>query len=145
MSPGLINAVPGRVRISLDVRGPADDAVQGVIADVVAFAERAAAAGDFSAEYRQRQTVPATRMDERIGPRSRLWRPTGEPFTTMISGAAHDTMCVADRVPTAMVFVPCRDGLSHTPVEDANPADAALGAEIMLGAIHALAQERTAA
>ena len=63
---------------------------------------------------------------------------TGEPFTTMISGAAHDTMCVADRVPTAMVFVPCRDGLSHTPEEDADPADAALGVEVILGAISAL-------
>ena len=64
---------------------------------------------------------------------------SGEPFTTMISGAAHDTMCVADRVPTAMVFVPCRDGLSHTPEEDADPADAALGVQVMLGAISALA------
>jgi acetylornithine deacetylase/succinyl-diaminopimelate desuccinylase-like protein len=63
---------------------------------------------------------------------------TGEPFTTMISGAAHDTMCVAERVPAAMVFVPCRDGLSHTPEEDADPADAALGVEVILGAIAAL-------
>jgi acetylornithine deacetylase/succinyl-diaminopimelate desuccinylase-like protein len=54
-------------------------------------------------------------------------------------------MCVADRVPTAMVFVPCRDGLSHTPLEQAEPADAALGAEVMLGAIHALVGPPTAA
>ena len=37
----------------------------------------------------------------------------------MPSGAAHDTMCVADHVPTAMVFVPCKDGISHSPAEDA--------------------------
>jgi acetylornithine deacetylase/succinyl-diaminopimelate desuccinylase-like protein len=48
-------------------------------------------------------------------------------------------MCVADRVPTAMVFVPCKDGISHHPAEDANPADAALAAEIILEAIRALA------
>ena len=53
----------------------------------------------------------------------------------MPSGAAHDTMCVADRVPSAMVFVPCKDGLSHTPLEDAQPADGALAAEIVLAAI----------
>jgi N-carbamoyl-L-amino-acid hydrolase len=47
-------------------------------------------------------------------------------------------MCVADRAPTAMLFVPCRDGLSHTPVEEADPPDAALGVEVMLGAIDAL-------
>ena len=63
---------------------------------------------------------------------------TGEPFMVMPSGAAHDTMCVADKVPTAMVFVPCVDGLSHTPLEDSDTRDAALAAEIVLGAIIAL-------
>jgi acetylornithine deacetylase/succinyl-diaminopimelate desuccinylase-like protein len=57
----------------------------------------------------------------------------------MASGAAHDTMCVADHVPSAMVFVPCRDGISHSPLEDASPADAALAAEIILSAIRTLA------
>jgi len=58
----------------------------------------------------------------------------------MHSGAAHDTMCVADRVPTAMVFVPCVDGISHHPAEDADPADAALAAEIILNAVQALSR-----
>jgi acetylornithine deacetylase/succinyl-diaminopimelate desuccinylase-like protein len=63
---------------------------------------------------------------------------TGEPYMRMHSGAAHDTMCVADRVPTAMVFVPCKDGISHHPAEEASPADAALAAEIILAAIQTL-------
>jgi acetylornithine deacetylase/succinyl-diaminopimelate desuccinylase-like protein len=63
---------------------------------------------------------------------------TGEPFMLMPSGAAHDTMCVAERVPSAMVFVPCKDGISHSPLEDASPADAALAAEIILKAIRSL-------
>ena len=57
----------------------------------------------------------------------------------MPSGAAHDTMCVADHVPCAMVFVPCKDGISHSPQEDADPADAALAAQIILNAVRALA------
>ena len=56
----------------------------------------------------------------------------------MHTGAAHDTMSIADRIPGAMVFVPCKDGINHSPEEDANPADAALGAEIMLNAIKSL-------
>ena len=47
-------------------------------------------------------------------------------------------MSVAQHVPTAMVFVPCVDGISHAPEEDADPADAALAAEIILNAIRAL-------
>ena len=65
-------------------------------------------------------------------------RSTGEQFMLMPSGAAHDTMCVADHVPTVMVFTPCRDGISHAPDEEADPADAALGAEIILTAINSL-------
>jgi hydantoinase/carbamoylase family amidase len=146
VAPGLINAIPGRTRISLDVRGPDDAAAHGVVQDTVAFAQRTAAAQGMSATYSQRQTVPATRMDQRIvATLETVAAGTGELSTTMISGAAHDTMCVADRVPTAMVFVPCRDGLSHTPLEQAEPADAALGAEVMLGAIHALVGQPTAA
>ena len=45
----------------------------------------------------------------------------------MHSGAAHDTMSIVDLVPSAMVFVPCKDGISHSPQEDAASADAALG------------------
>jgi hydantoinase/carbamoylase family amidase len=138
--PGLINAIPGRTRISLDVRGPDDRAVHGVVGEIDAFAQRKAAEREMTAAYAQRQTVPATRMDTGIvSMLEQAAARSGEPFMTMISGAAHDTMCVADRVPTAMVFVPCRDGLSHTPEEDADPVDAAVGVEVMLGAIQSMA------
>ena len=91
------------------------------------------------AEYTERQTLAATPMNERIvSTLEQAAVGTGEPYRRMHSGAAHDTMCVADRVPTAMVFVPCKDGISHHPAEDADPADAALAAEIMLTAIASL-------
>jgi acetylornithine deacetylase/succinyl-diaminopimelate desuccinylase-like protein len=77
-----------------------------------------------------------TPLDDRIvGALERAAASTGEPFMRMHSGAAHDTMCVAARVPSAMVFVPCRDGISHHPDEEADPADAALAVEIILGAV----------
>jgi hydantoinase/carbamoylase family amidase len=137
--PGIINAIASSVRFSLDVRGPDDDAYRGVARDVAAFAEQAAARRGMRAEYVQRQALPATPLDPRIvGALEQAAAATGEPFTTMHSGAAHDTMCVAERVPSAMVFVPCKDGISHHPAEEANPADAALAAEIILKAIQAL-------
>ena len=139
VDPGLINAVAARVRFSLDIRGPVDDAYRGVASEIAAYAEEAARRRGMSADYRERQTLPATPMDERIvGALEDAATVTGEQFMRMHSGAAHDTMCVADRVPTAMVFVPCKDGISHHPDEDAKPADAALAAEIILNAIQAL-------
>jgi hydantoinase/carbamoylase family amidase len=139
VDPGIINAIAARVRFSLDIRGPVDDAYQGVAREAAAFAQRAAETRGMAAEYRERQTLPATPMDDRIlGALEEAARETGEPYMRMHSGAAHDTMCVADRVPTAIVFVPCRDGISHHPDEEASPADAALAAEIILNGIQAL-------
>jgi allantoate deiminase len=141
VDPGIINAIAAHVRFSLDVRGPVDDAYRGVAREIGAFAEQAARERGMTAEYRERQNLAATPMDERIvAALEAAAQATGKPFMRMHSGAAHDTMCVADRVPTAMVFVPCKDGISHHPAEDANPADAALAAEIILNAIQALAR-----
>jgi allantoate deiminase len=53
----------------------------------------------------------------------------------MVSGATHDTAIVAERAPSAMVFVPCRNGISHSPEEAANPADAAVACEVILNTI----------
>lgn len=138
--PGLINAIPERIRFSLDVRGVDDEAYRGVVRDIAAFAEQAAGRRGMTAEVRERQTLDPTPLDPRIvAALEDAARATGEPFMSMPSGAAHDTMCVADHVPSAMVFVPCKDGISHSPLEDADPADAALAAEIILEAIRALA------
>ncbi|MGH3318569.1 MAG: Zn-dependent hydrolase [Streptosporangiaceae bacterium] len=139
LDPGIINVVPGRAGFTMDIRGVADEVFRGVFDDIAAFARGAARRRGMTAEVRERQLVPATPMDERVmGAIEDAVHTAGEPYRTMHSGAAHDTMCVADRVPTGMIFVPCRDGLSHVPEEDADPADAAVGAEVMLNAIAAL-------
>jgi allantoate deiminase len=140
LDPSLVNAVAAEARFSLDVRGPQDALFQGVAQDTAAFAGRAAERRGMTARTVQRQTLPATPLDAGVvGALQAAAAGTGEPWTTMHSGAAHDTMCVAERVPSAMVFVPCTDGISHHPAEEADPADAALAAEIILNAIAALA------
>jgi allantoate deiminase len=137
--PGLINVVPGRARLSLDTRGVVEEGFHSVAKGIESFAQEAAAENGLKATYRQRQTLPVTHMDDRlVDALEEAARSTGEPFMLMPSGAAHDTMCVADHVPTVMVFTPCRDGISHAPDEEADPADAALGAEIILTAIRSL-------
>jgi hydantoinase/carbamoylase family amidase len=136
LRPNLINAVPGQARFSLDIRGVDEEGFRGVARDIAAFAKEAAEKRGMSAEYAQRQTLSATPLDERVvAALEEAAEASGEPYMAMHSGAAHDTMSIADRVPSAMVFVPCKDGISHSPEEDANPADAALGAEVMLNAI----------
>jgi len=142
LRPNLINAVPGEARFSLDVRGVDEEGFRGVARDIAAFAEEAAGRRGMTADYAQRQTLPATPLDERVaGALEEAAEAGGEPYMVMHSGAAHDTMSIADRVPSAMVFVPCKDGISHSPEEDADTADAALGAEVMLNAIRKFVEE----
>lgn len=142
LRPSLINAVPGEARISLDIRGPDEEAFRGVARNIAAFAEKAAKRRGATAEYERRQTLPMTPLDEHVvDALEAAARASGEPYMAMHSGAAHDTMSIADRVPSAMVFVPCKDGISHSPEEDADPADAALGAEVILNAIRTLSDD----
>ena len=139
VTPGLINAIAERIRFSLDIRGPDEKAFHGVFRAISSHAESAAAERGMSATVEPRQSLPATPLDVRVvGALETAAARSDEPFMTMVSGAAHDTMCVASRVPSAMVFVPCKDGISHHPAEDADPADAALAAQIILEAIAAL-------
>ena len=130
--------MPGSVRVSLDTRSVSGGHLELRDRIVPYAAERAAARG-VGFEWVERQGLAVTPMSDAIVEALRVEaEATGEPFMVMPSGAAHDTMCVADHAPTAMVFVPCKDGLSHTPLEDSDTADAALAAEIILGAITAL-------
>jgi hydantoinase/carbamoylase family amidase len=139
IQPNLINVVPGQARLSIDVRGVDESSYRNVARDIVAFARAAAERRGTTASFTERQSISPTPMAAHIvAALEGSARATGEPFTTMPSGAAHDTMCVADRVPSAMVFVPCLDGISHSPLEDASADDAALAAEIMLNAALAL-------
>ena len=53
----------------------------------------------------------------------------------IVSGAGHDACYVSRVAPTAMIFVPCKDGISHNEIEDADKADIGAGAQILLQAM----------
>jgi N-carbamoyl-L-amino-acid hydrolase len=61
----------------------------------------------------------------------------------MVSGAGHDSLHTAQFAPTAMIFVPCAGGLSHNEAEEASPADLVAGANVLLHAALAAANDLT--
>jgi hydantoinase/carbamoylase family amidase len=137
--PGLPNAIPERAGYTVDVRGVDRAAVHAVARDLGAFTRERAAARGMTADWSLRIDQPGAPMDAGVlDALEAAARASGEPYVRMPSGACHDTMLIADLVPCAMLFVPCRDGISHSPAEDADPADGALTAEVMLNAIAAL-------
>jgi hydantoinase/carbamoylase family amidase len=138
LGPGIINVIPGRAEMTLDIRSVSGDheKVYAALADFVRG--RAAARGQRVA-LRERNRVASTPMDAHVVEAlERAAQLSGAPWRRMPSGAAHDTQMVARRIPSAMLFVPCRDGISHAPDESADPADAALGVQVMLAAAREL-------
>ncbi len=59
----------------------------------------------------------------------------GLPSMDVVSGAGHDAVYVAQRAPTGMIFVPCKDGISHNELEDALPEHIEAGANVLLQAM----------
>lgn len=136
LEPGLINVVPGRARIGFDVRGTEDGAVLGVVEKLVKRIAEIAAERGLTATYTQRHFLPASQMDpDLVELLSTTADALGYQAPRMQSGAGHDTISVSRSVPSAMVFVPCRDGVSHSPEEDANMDDVAVAVEVMLNTV----------
>ena len=141
LEPGIINVVPGKARLSLE-RGDVEEGFRSVAREVEAFTRELAARN--GTEARLSPAADTAELTPGWTTRSSAhWRRRrygrASPSLVVPSGAAHDTTRVADHVPTAMVFVPCKDGISHSPAEDADPADDALATEIILDAVRSLA------
>jgi hydantoinase/carbamoylase family amidase len=135
LSPGAINVIPGHARLGVDIRGIEAESYRGVARAIETFAESRMRLRGGTATYRERQDSPPVRLDDGVvrtlGSATRV---SGAPYRRMVSGATHDTAVIAERVPSAMVFVPCRDGISHSPDESADPTNAAVACEVVLNA-----------
>ena len=59
----------------------------------------------------------------------------GYAHMEVVSGAGHDAVYVNQVAPTAMIFVPCKDGISHNEIEDAQPEHLAAGCNVLLHAM----------
>lgn len=134
------NVIPGRVSFTLDVRDPQSatlDAIEAELRGAIAeIAERRRLGIDLVRIWRK-EPVP---FDAGIvGLVEAHAEALGLPHRRMVSGAGHDACNLAAKVPTAMIFVPCRDGISHNESESATPSDCTAGADILLQTLVALA------
>jgi allantoate deiminase len=136
LEPGLRNVIPGRATVALDIRSVDDEKLVSVFESTIRQASSAAAARSATLEVVEHQRQPPTSMDaDLLDALAAAADRLGITAMRMASGAAHDTMLVAQRVPSAMIFVPCKDGVSHSPEEEAKPADAAVAVRITLETI----------
>jgi N-carbamoyl-L-amino-acid hydrolase len=140
VEPGGPNVVPARCRLVIDARS--EDTAQMARFAALIDADSAAAAVAASVERSRfailSDGVPAL-CDERLrailsAGADRL----GLSAMEIASGAGHDAAFIARVCPAAMIFIPCLNGVSHSPVEWASPDQVAKGAELMLEALTAI-------
>lgn len=131
--PGAVNAVPGEVRMPVELRSEDDAAREAAGRAMQAFARQVAAESGLELEVRRTYAQPAAPCDPDL--RAALVQAVkagGGRGVELTSGATHDASAMAGLCPISMLFIRCRGGISHRPDEHATPAD--LGA-----AIHAIA------
>jgi allantoate deiminase len=121
------NVIAGRCTASLDIRHADDRQRQAAVQHLIEFAYTAAAARGVSVSHSTSNDQPAVPMAGNISEllASAVLRATGADAPRIISGAGHDAMIVARRIPAAMLFLRSPGGLSHHPNEAVLPEDVA--------------------
>lgn len=138
--PGSRNVVPGRVEFTLDLRHTDPQRLVHMHAQWLTACEQVEQRFGLSVASTEVQGMAATPFDPAlVDAVEASARRRGYPAMRMVTGAGHDAVNLAARVPTAMVFVPCKDGVSHNEAEDADPADLEAGCNVLLDAMLARA------
>jgi allantoate deiminase len=118
VEPNAGNVVPGAVKVSLDVRHAIDSTRKEAIEKLIESADAIAARRSLTVKRTRQMDQPAVPMDERLTSfLADAIEAIGLPVKMMSSGAGHDAMVMAARVPTAMLFLRSPGGISHHPAE----------------------------
>lgn len=138
--PGAVNSIPREVRLEIDVRDIDRDQRDGVLAAIQAAAQAAIARrGCGFKEQVINADPPAQCAPHIIQAVEQAAAALNLPCARMISRAYHDSLFMAQVCPTAMIFVPSKDGISHRPDEYTSPEEIACGVRVLAGALEALA------
>jgi ureidoglycolate amidohydrolase len=140
--PGAVNSVPSRVVLQLDIRDTDPDRREAVMQAVRRDCE----------ELRQRRKItiteelvnadaPAQSSQHTVELLEHICKEQGIPYKKMVSRAYHDSLFMARLAPIAMIFIPCRNGVSHRPDEYAKAEDIALGTRVLALTLAKLASE----
>lgn len=134
--PNLINVVAARVTMTLDIRNTAENLLQRAEIEVAAFLNEIATTEGVTITTKKLARFEPVEFDERVvAVIEQISNELGNTTQRMPSGAGHDAQMLARVCPTAMIFVPSINGISHNPAEDTETDDLVAGANILLHAM----------
>ena len=137
--------VPATATLTVDLRNTDDSVLRDAERRLAEFVTTAAAAEGCTVETRVLARFEPVVFDPAVvDVVEQVAADLGHTVKRMPSGAGHDAQMFARICPTAMVFTPSRDGLSHNPAEYTSPADLRAGADVLLRVMWELAGRRDA-
>jgi N-carbamoyl-L-amino-acid hydrolase len=136
VKPGSPNVIPGEVFFTIDLRCPDPAVLDAIESEIEAAAQRVRDERKLDIALKTIWTQPPQPFDaDCIRAVRAAAQVSGFSTRDMISGAGHDAAYVARVAPASMIFVPCKDGISHNEVEYSSKEQCAAGAQVLLQAV----------
>jgi allantoate deiminase len=139
VAPGGANVVPGLADFTIDVRAPSDAGIRALERVVEETVSRVAREEGVEPELAQTFALEPLALDPRLVDRVELAAASERASSRRLpSGAGHDAMVIGRHVPAAMIFVPSRGGISHSPDEYTHPSQVELGMRVLAATLRQL-------
>lgn len=139
VEPNAVNVIPSRAAFTVDLRAPDDHSLELGDERLRALVAAAAQRRGLEHELIRTESLPAVRLDQSLADRVRA--AAGglglTPLPETVSGALHDAAILAPLVPTVMIFVASRDGISHNPAEFSRVDDIAAATQLLAAVVGA--------
>jgi beta-ureidopropionase / N-carbamoyl-L-amino-acid hydrolase len=138
--PNSRNVIPGRVKFSIDLRNSTDALVDAMVQEVQTRADALVKARGQSIHFELVSSYSAIGFHAGcIAAVQEAASQLGYSNMPVVSGAGHDAIYMARLAPSGMIFIPCKDGISHNEIEDAKPEHITAGCNVLLHAMLARA------
>jgi N-carbamoyl-L-amino-acid hydrolase len=136
VSPNSRNVIPGKVFFTIDFRHPDPEVLAAMGKEMEEEAKKIAAELKLEIDFKEIWYSPPVKFAaECVAAVKQAAEDLGFSNREIVSGAGHDSVYLSRVAPTAMVFVPCKDGISHNEIEDAKPDELAAGCDVLLRAM----------
>jgi len=140
--PNSRNVIPGQVKFSIDLRNVSEDLLNTMHEEMLAFVAKTRADSGLGIEVERVSYYPPCPFHpDCVNAVRAATEKLGYSSMDVVSGAGHDAIYAARVAPAGMIFVPCKDGISHNEIEDARPDHLEAGCNVLLHAMlaHAVA------
>lgn len=137
LNPGSSNVIPGQVRFSIDIRHSKEEVLEGFDKKMRELFDEIAREENLDLSLVLNEASLPVPLDPRLQDElKKICQDKNTPYLSMVSGAGHDAQNFAPLIPTALIFVPSKGGISHSPREDTNLEDLVIGLELLESIIY---------